>query len=100
MNTTIQKYHGGLIVRATIPKSIKNNTRKSTKTWRIKCLRPELVAVEMKNAIRLEVDRWLLEKQRYFEQVTGNPSKVLGVTSEPDAEVVEKAEEQDIPGVC
>ncbi len=99
MTTTIQKYPGGLIVRATIPKSVRNNTRKSVRTWRIKCLRPELTAVELKEHLRREVDRWALDKQRYFEQVTGKPSEVIGVKAEPEPEVVEKADEQNIPGI-
>ncbi len=99
MTTYITKYPGGLIVRATIPKSIRNNTLKSIKTWRIKCLRPELTAVELKEHLRREVDRWALDKQRYFEQVTGKPSEVIGVKSEPVPEIVEQADEQDIPGI-
>lgn len=55
MNTTIKKFSGGLLVQATIPKSIKNNTRKSIKTWRIKCLNPDLAAIELKTHLRNEI---------------------------------------------
>ncbi len=77
MTTTIEKYHGGLIVRATIPDSKKNNTRRSQRTWRIKCLRPELAVVEMNKHIRAEVDRWVAQKQKYFAEVTGKPSTII-----------------------
>lgn len=100
MKTEIIPYPKGFIVLATIPQSAKNNTRRSQKTWRVKCLRPEVVVVELKNHLRAQVDKWAQAKQSYFEKVSGKPSTVLGVSNEhPEITSNESVTEQSLPNL-
>lgn len=72
MKTIVKKWNGGLSVLAIIPKSVKSGVpRQVQKTWRVKCIRPDVVIGELDVHIKAQIAKWAGRKRNQFESETG-----------------------------
>lgn len=59
MKLTKSLYPGGFVIQCVIPKSVEHGVPfRRQKTWRIKCLRPDIVQHELRNHINAQIRAW------------------------------------------
>lgn len=78
MKLTKSLYRGGFVIQCVIPKSVEAGVPfRRQKTWRIKCLRPDLVQDELRRHINSQIRKWA---DRVFVEIVTKTQKPAKIT--------------------